>query len=192
MIFQRRIQRLAAVLASYLKEDASVLDVGCGDGQLDELICKLKPGVSLQGIDVMARHDSRINVLLFDGCTIPYQDSVFDFVMLVDVLHHCDDPALVLAEASRVARAGVLIKDHLLEGVLAKHRLRLMDWVGNASHGVRLPYNYFTRAEWEDVFSRLNLKLSVWRESLSLYPPPASWIFERQLHFVALLKPCSS
>ncbi len=50
-------------------------------------------------------------------------------------------PARLLAEAKRVSRGGIVIKDHFREGVLADATLRFMDWVGNAQHGVVLPYN---------------------------------------------------
>ena len=55
--------------------------------------------------------------------------------MFVDVLHHTDDPMVLLREAGRVASGFVLIKDHTQNGILAGRRLRFMDWVGNARHG---------------------------------------------------------
>lgn len=52
---------------------------------------------------------------------------------------------------ARVARRGVVIKDHLREGPLAGPTLRLMDWVGNRGHDVRLPYNYLSRRKWTAI-----------------------------------------
>lgn len=112
----------------------------------------------------------------------------FDIVLFVDVLHHTDAPLDLLREASRVARRGILIKDHLAEGLFARATLRLMDWVGNAPHGIRLPYNYWTRQEWLDACHALRLKRSFWKEAIGLYPRPLSWIFDRHLHFIALLE----
>ena len=63
-----------------------------------------------------------------------------------------------------------------------------MDWVGNAHHGVRLPYNYWSNMQWKSNFEKLNLVIDVWISKLSLYPKPASWLFDRKLHFVAKLK----
>jgi hypothetical protein len=62
-----------------------------------------------------------------------------------------------------------------------------MDWVGNARHGVALPYNYWPRSKWLDAFNDLDLRLNVWKEDLGLYPWPANLVFERSLHFVARL-----
>jgi len=55
-----------------------------------------------------------------------------------DVLHHTQDPAVLLREAVRVSRSFVLLKDHLDENILDDVTLRLMDWVGNRPHGVVL------------------------------------------------------
>jgi hypothetical protein len=96
---------------------------------------------------------------------------------------------VLLREAARVARRAVVIKDHTLDGLLAGPTLRFMDHVGNARHGVALPYNYWPRRRWVEAFRELALEVEVWREDLRLYPRPADWVFGRSLHFVAKLRP---
>ena len=186
-IFRRRVRVLARHLAALLPEGASVLDVGCGDGSIDRLIADARPDLRIEGIDVKARPDAVVPVREFDGRTIPYDDDAVDVVMLVDVLHHAREPAHLLGEAVRVARRALVIKDHTREGWLAGATLRLMDWVGNAPHGVALPYHYWREAEWRRAFQGLDATPSVWIGRLGLYPPPASWLFDRSLHFVARL-----
>jgi SAM-dependent methyltransferase len=141
----------------------------------------------VEGIEVLTRPQAAIPIRIFDGVRVPYADGSVDVVLLVDVLHHTDDPGLLLRESARVARSAILIKDHLREGIGARLTLRAMDWVGNARHGVRLPYNYWSRAEWQRAFSRLGLAVREWHSSLGLYPMPASLVFDRSLHFVAVL-----
>jgi SAM-dependent methyltransferase len=184
MVFGRRIRVLSEHIAAQLAR-GSVLDVGCGDGTLAQAVMRLKPETSFQGIDVFLRPSVAIPAQVYDGHTIPFPDAAFDWVTICDVLHHCDDPASVLAECSRVARRGVVIKDHLREGLLAGPTLRLMDWVGNRGHDVRLPYNYLSRQEWSAIFARLGLAPLRWEQSLGLYPAPFGLIFDRSLHFVA-------
>ena len=186
LVFGRRIRRLATEVAERLPHGARVLDVGCGSGDLAVLIMQLRPDVAIEGIDVLVRPGTAIPVHAYDGEHIPFQDNSFDAAIVVDVLHHTDDPALVLAEIARVAPL-VIVKDHLRDGVAANTTLRFMDWVGNAAHGVRLPYNYLSRREWTGIWQALDLGVSRFATRLSLYPRPFSWVFDRGLHFVTVL-----
>ena len=143
---------------------------------------------SIEGIDTLIRPTTQIPVRKFDGVTLPYQNQSFDMVMFVDVLHHTIDPKVLLSEAARVGRS-VLIKDHLRNGFLANQTLRLMDWVGNARHGVVLPYNYLSKTEWKEAFQEVGLKINRIDTILGLYPVPLSWVFERGLHLLASCTP---
>jgi SAM-dependent methyltransferase len=191
LVFGRRVRVLARHLAALIPPAAKVLDVGCGDGTLDHLILQQLPSVSIEGIDVLVRPSAKIRVASFDGARIPYADSSFDVVMFVDVLHHTDDPLLLLQEAQRVGKV-ILVKDHFRKGVLAGPTLRFMDWVGNAPHGVVLPYNYWSEEQWDNALGVLGLNRIDKIVSLGLYPAPASWIFERHLHFISRLVPATA
>lgn len=188
LVFARRVRVLAQHLAALLPAHASVLDVGCGDGRVARAILDRRPDVRLVGLDVLVRPQTFIPVTAFDGRHIPAKESQYDVVMFVDVLHHTHDPMLLLREAVRVARRGLLIKDHSLNGWLAGPTLRFMDWVGNARHGVALPYNYWPWEGWQQAWAELKLRPVQCRRKLHLYPPPASWFFERSLHFIAWLE----
>lgn len=186
-VFRRRVRVLSEAVAGELGEAGSVLDLGCGDGSIAMAIMERKPGLAFRGIDVLVRPQTQIPVELFDGRSIPAADQSVDWVTIVDVLHHTDEPGRLVAEAARVARRGVVIKDHLREGFAAQETLRLMDWVGNKGHDVRLPYNYLSRSEWTAIFAEAGVAPQSWRERLSLYPFPASLLFDRSLHFLARL-----
>jgi SAM-dependent methyltransferase len=166
-----------------LPADARVLDIGCGDGSIAAAIMDLRSDVAITGVDVLVREVARIPVLPYDGVTLPFADASFDAVCLVDVLHHTDDPFAVLREAARVAPL-VVVKDHLTHGVFALSTLRAMDWVGNARHGVRLPYNYVSEEEWRHGIELLGLHIRTWRTDLNIYPPGISWWFDRKLHVI--------
>jgi len=191
LVFGRRVRILADHLVSLIPENCRILDVGSGDGTIDSLIMQQRPDVAIEGIDVLVRPRAHIPVKPFDGSAIPYPDGSFDAAMFIDVLHHTENPLVLLREGARVAKI-VLIKDHYREGFLSNATLRFMDWVGNAHHGVVLPYNYWSKAQWEQGFSRLNLRIMRIESSLGLYPVPASWLFDRGLHFVAVLQTSSN
>lgn len=186
-VHNRRVRKLSEHLSRLIPEQAKVLDVGCGDGLIAGLIQEIRSDVSIEGIDVLVRSKTHIEVTQFDGVTIPFADNYFDTVMFVDVLHHTDNPLSLLKEAKRVAKNCLVLKDHTDDGLLSNETLTFMDWIGNKPHGVRLPYNYWTSAQWNEAVKNLNLKSEVWEKNLNIYPKPADWIFGRSLHFVAKL-----
>ena len=183
----RRTQILAERFADLVAPNASLLDVGCGDGSLTAQLAQRRPDLTVRGTDVLVRSETAIEVTPFDGLHLPDSDQSVDTVMLVDVLHHADDPKALLTEATRVARRHLLIKDHRLEGWFAHPTLRFMDRVGNARFGVELPYHYWTEAEWFSAFEELHLRVESITRSLGLYPGPLGWFFDRGLHFIARL-----
>src|SRR5436190_340018 len=91
-VFSRRTRVLADNFVKMISHGARVLDVGCGDGTIDQLILARRPDISIEGIDPLVRAQARIPVRSFDGSNIPYPDRSFDVVMFVDVLHHTRDP----------------------------------------------------------------------------------------------------
>jgi SAM-dependent methyltransferase len=187
LVFGRRVRVLSDVLSTVLPKDAKILDVGTGDGSIAANIMKQRGDLAIEGVDVFQRPTTHIPVTVFDGNHLPFADRSFDCVLFVDVLHHTDDAGVLVREAARVANDSVVIKDHLLEGLLAGPTLRLMDWVGNRGHDVVLPYNYLPRSKWDQIFDTAGLQIDTWRHDLGLYPDPASLLFDRKLHFVARL-----
>lgn len=188
-VFDRRTQVLARDLSNLIPRFANVLDIGCGDGTIDQLILTKRPDISIEGVDVLVRPSPKIAVTQFDGQRLLQPDKSVDVAMFIDVLHHTDDPTVLLREAKRVARKMVLIKDHRMEKPFAYTLLRLMDWVGNAHHGVRLPYNYWPENKWRRTFAQLQMPIAQWQANIDLYPMPASLIFERGLHFITAVRP---
>lgn len=184
----RRAQVLSSHLAGLLPKDSWVLDIGCGDGLIAQLTMQQRPDLSFQGIDILVRNRTKIPVEYFDGQSIPYGNDTFDAVMLIDVLHHAENPLGLIEEASRVSRNIILIKDHTLRGFLAGPILRFMDQIGNSRHGVALRYDYWPLQRWLKTFESLGVKVIAWNQRLGLYPWPARWVFERSLHFLARLE----
>lgn len=190
-VFGRRVRVLSGHLAAAIPTGGSVLDLGAGDGSIAKAIMALRPDLIFEGVDVMLRPVTQIPVTLYDGVTLPFSDGAFDYVTIVDVLHHTDDPAAVLAEARRVTKKGVIVKDHRLEGLLAGVTLRFMDWVGNRGHDVVLPYNYLSDRQWDTALAAAGLTRASGTARLGIYPFPFTLLFDRGLHFVARLVPAA-
>jgi SAM-dependent methyltransferase len=188
LVRSRRVRVIAALAARLVPHGARVLDIGSGDGQIAATLAANRPDVSIEGLDVLVRPSTAIPVAQFDGRTIPRAAASVDVVTLFDVLHHANDPAALLTEASRVTRGCVIIKDHIVAGWLSRAILTLMDEAGNRRHGVASPNHYLTATQWSDLIERLHLTPASWQVGgLGLYPWPMSAVFGGRLHVLARL-----
>jgi SAM-dependent methyltransferase len=180
---------LASAIAPLLPKSARVLDVGCGDGLLDQALLDMRPDLRIEGVDVLVRAGTPIPVREFDGWQLPFGDGEYDVAMAVDVFHHAADAEALMGEMKRVTRGPLVIKDHLLHGLPSELILRVMDWVGNSRYGVRLPFSYWSEAEWRSAWDRCGIRPVSMLRHLHLYPFPLSLIFERDMHFIVTLAP---
>lgn len=187
LIFTRRAIQISRSIINHLPACHSLLDVGCGDGSITMRVADSNKTMKTEGVDILIRPHVNFPVSLFDGSTLPFKDSSWDTVMLIDVLHHSTDPEKLLLEAVRVARKYIIIKDHFCESGWQRLKLKLMDWVGNRAHGVVLPYNYLCRKKWSSIWESAGLRCNFITENLDLYPYPFKIIFENGLHFHAVL-----
>jgi SAM-dependent methyltransferase len=84
----------------------SVLDLGCGDARLAELLAR--DGFTMHLADVYEHPNVATTnmefTLLGQNADVPLADNRFDNTLLLTVLHHSDDPIQVLREARRVTR----------------------------------------------------------------------------------------
>lgn len=187
-VMNRRVSVLSAHIAPLFPHGCRVLDVGCGDGALAAAIMRLRPDLAIEGIDVLARRQAQVPITLYDGHSLPFTDAAFDAVLLVDALHHAQQPGELLREARRVACRQLLIKDHCNDAILADATLSFMDWVGNSHQGVDIPCNYWPKEEWLAQIKTLDVNTRSWMPNLGLYPWPANLLFDRSLHFIADLQ----
>ena len=101
---------------------ARVLDIGCGAGFLTNVLAR--DGHQVTGLDssptslvVAGAHDETHSVryVTGDALSLPFADGEFDVVCAMDFLEHVEDPARVVAEASRVLAPGGLFFFHTFD-----------------------------------------------------------------------------
>lgn len=188
-IYDRRMKRLYTLISSLISKYKcfNILDIGAGDGKIDRMLMD-NLDVDITGIDVLVRDKTYIPVSKYNGKHIDLPDNSVNTTMLIDVLHHADNPAAVFNEAVRVASDYIIVKDHILHGTISYIKLKLMDYVGNKHYSVRLPYNYLSKASWKQLFKDNDLKVIGCKTNLNLYTGLFHILFDSNLHFIVILK----
>lgn len=136
---------VAGVLGGARPTRLTVLDVGTGQGDMPRALARwLEPlgtsvasvGLERHPVAARAATEGGLPTILGDGRRLPLGDRSVDVVVISQVAHHFDPPAMLtlVAEASRVARRGVVVADlrrSLLAAwgfQLASHVLRFDRW----------------------------------------------------------------
>ena len=157
--FPLRWKYLVRYLSPYLKNSRNVLDLGASCGRLANELSNKLPDTYFVGVDTNVQPKSFIPIKKYDGKKIPFPDNSFDCVMIIDVLHHDENPAIILQEARRVSKKYILIKDHYWNNKFDFLLLKYSDYFGNKPYGVALPYNFLNIANWESLIKESNLKI---------------------------------
>lgn len=96
---------------------SSVLDAGCGEGYVVDLLARRNPDWRISGVDLSDEAIAYANEHFGEQgrfrtgslYKLPYSDRSFDVVVCSEVLEHLDDPNRAMLELKRVARRHVLI-----------------------------------------------------------------------------------
>ena len=186
------IEVLRALARLFPPRANGVLDVGAGNGALGSGLQRFAPEAKVTGVDVVARvHPaSLVPISVYDGKQLPFADRSFDVSILVNVLHHVPEEARLglLAEALRVTRRALLVKDHLATGAWSHRVLAVMDLVGNAPFGGMVSATYLDADAWQKLFSALPIHVEAFGR-LGVQRGPRSVLFRDRLEIVFRLTP---
>jgi methionine biosynthesis protein MetW len=102
------------ILANIIDKGSSVLDLGCANGELIELLINSK-NVSAQGVEIS---ESGISECIKKGLSVyhgdideglaDFHDQSFDYVILSQTLQEVYNPALVMKEILRVGKKAIV------------------------------------------------------------------------------------
>lgn len=96
-----------------LKPGAKIMELGCGAGQFIREIKAMRPDFVCYGSDI-SEHAINLAKQASDGVNydlsaekrLPYEDSYFDAVLILDVLEHVQDPVAIISEVRRTLKNG--------------------------------------------------------------------------------------
>lgn len=146
---------VAALIASYLPEGASVVDIGCGAGAYGPGL--IETGHEWLGLEanaycceILERRKLPFRRVNSETAQLPGADSEFDCAICIEVLEHVANSAEFVAEIARLARKRALFSVPNLELLPYTHDWGVVPWhLLEADHK-----NFFTRASLRAVLMK--------------------------------------
>ena len=173
----------ARKIAGWLKYLATAtptfLDVGCGNGRYLKMLHKLGvPSEKLYGVELSQREIDQVCAEGFNGLCGRIEDVVerlpqagFDLIVILQVLEHVEDPALVVSHLAKLLRCGgvLIIETPNVEGLDAQI-FKKRYWGGY--HFPR-HWNLFNKATLTRLVTTQGLKV----RACNFLPAHSFWIF---------------
>jgi SAM-dependent methyltransferase len=108
--------RLLAAVRPHLPDRGTLLDVGCGSGDLPAFLRKGLPSPGLVvGLDVKLAHlrdvPAAVRPVVADVEALPFSEAAFDVVTASLFLHHFDELVPLLGRLYRLARRALVVSD---------------------------------------------------------------------------------
>jgi SAM-dependent methyltransferase len=88
---------------------ATVVDLGCGRGESVDAFRAVDPSVRWIGVEVSdSEYETRpdVELRIFDGVSLPFEDASVDLVFSKQVLEHVERPHALVADVARVLKPG--------------------------------------------------------------------------------------
>ncbi len=137
-------RRLIESIARLVPPGSRVLDLGCGDGALLDLLKRERGctgyGVEIDDANVLACLKRGVDVIqlnLDEGLAL-FDDNSFDVVLQIDTLQHLRNAETMLVETARVGRVGIVAFPNFAHW---PNRLAVMR--GRMPVTRRLPYQWY-------------------------------------------------
>jgi len=153
-IYEMGARQMCLDCQGFIKEGSKILDLGCGSGIAAKYFQDFFKA-KVFGVDIRDNRLVPIPFQIINGQNLPFEDNSFDVVLINYVLHHCEDPEVVLKEAKRVAKRIIIFED-LPEGILSNLRCKIHQII---FPGGKKTFNFKKKEEWKRIFDKLGLKI---------------------------------
>jgi SAM-dependent methyltransferase len=174
----QRARVICGQIGPYLEGD-SLLDVGCGNGLIANLVKhRFKRIQLLDVVEYVPKAFDLSFVPYVEGQPLPINGELFDTVLLLTVLHHSSNPVELLKLAWGATKNKLVI----IESVVGVHQEQpqarydlvhssdedqvayaaFVDWFYNRvlHDNVPVPYNFTTPEKWQSIFLENRMSLS--------------------------------
>lgn len=176
------VSKKISPLIPLLPDEVPILDIGSGNGLAASLLGK--KGKNIVPLDIHEGHyHNSVKPLVYDGKKIPFNDGHFEYGIILTVLHHVDEPEVLLEDIMRVCKNLVIMED-IYSSPLQKRITFWLDTMANLWYSP-CPHTNKDDAGWKACFEAhgYELKHAEYRRVL---------FFIRQGIYVISVKPAES
>jgi len=152
----------------FIKKGSKVLDLGCGCGIVGKTFQDFFRAEVL-GVDIKDYRVSSLPFQIYDGFHLLFPDDSFDTVLINYVLHHSEDPVVLLKEAKRTAKGKIIIYEDLLDDFFSSlfckiHGISFTKLIGDYNKA-----SFKSEEEWENIFDKIGLNV-IFKKRISSLP----------------------
>ena len=171
--YKRAAKGLCQECAPFITKGSKIIDIGCGRGITTQEFRDYFQAEIL-GVDVADQRVIDFPFQKIDGKNLPFSNDSFDVALLINVLHHADDPENLLNEAKRITKEKIII----CEDLKGKGISQLANWLHRNTYRISAPFlrqpnNFHSREEWKRKFSKNGLKVSFEK----IFSQPFGWLY---------------
>jgi len=154
-------------IAKLIGHNKKILDVGCGDGSLPQILTKNKNEVWGMEVNQSAanrakKHCQKIFIIDVENNSLPVPDQYFDIIIFADVLEHLKLPAEILKKIRKKLKPNGLIIASIPNIANWRYRLKLLfgqfnyedDGILDKTH-----LRFFTLSTIKKMFNQAGLKI---------------------------------
>ncbi|MDB5259328.1 MAG: SAM-dependent methyltransferase [Candidatus Taylorbacteria bacterium] len=160
----------------HLMPGKKVVDLGCGDGRVSDLVQMGLPGVIVTGYDteLYKAPGVAVDIYQYDGIQTGAFDRTYDGGIITNVLHHTLDKKMVLRELARIIKPGgrvVVLETVPSEpGQVARSVTFLVDYFYNRilhDSDVNVPGAFELAKDWPLLFEEVGFDLAPIRDNVT-------------------------
>ena len=181
------LERLISVVNPYMK--GKILDVGCGEGTITNVISGLEQAQEVSGIDISPTAISiakskypRIDFKTSPATNLPFDSESLDTILAIEVVEHIYDTEQMFKEFSRVLKVrGCLIVSTTDFNFLKKIMIALFFW-DKYFYPTNPHVRFFTKKSLSSIMRQWGLKIEEyrWNGSYSVLMPKGQIVVARK------------